>query len=218
MDDLFAGDTSNGIDDDEDVMTAGDVLQKLEEVWLNEKFAPDLLESQSPLVECMLEQIAEMEGNIARARSQDFKIHIHRMEIDRIRYIISSYLRIRLHKIEKYTKSILQAESNGADKLSPEEHQYAKEYAESTDAHLKGLALQHMPQNLQNLDPKFTNKHPPLDSYVFLRVNEETQGVMVEDETAESGEDILDLEKGTQHIMRYRPIQDLVASGAVSLV
>ena len=50
-------------------------------MWLNEKFSPELLESQSQLTECMMEQIAEMEENIARARKADFKVHIHRMEV-----------------------------------------------------------------------------------------------------------------------------------------
>jgi len=205
-------------EDGDEIMTAGEVLKKLEEVWLNEKFAPDLLETQSQLVDCMLEQITEMEENIQRARKNDFKIHIHRMEIDRIRYILSSYLRIRLHKVEKYCGKLLEDEANGAEKLSPEELQYAKEYKENLDGHLKNVACQHMPQNLQSLDPKQTNRHPLLDKYVFLLVNEDTQGIMVEDDTSEGGEEILDLERGEQHIMRYKPVAELVASGAVSLI
>merc|ERR1719192_2048750 len=100
----------------------------------------------------MLEQITEMEENIQRARKNDFKVHIHRMEIDRIRYILSSYLRIRIHKIEKHCGYFLAVEANGAEKLSPEELQYAREYKENVDSHLKSVALQHMPQNLQTLD------------------------------------------------------------------
>ena len=35
------------------------VLNKLEEAWLNEKHSPDLLEPKMELVECMLEQVQE---------------------------------------------------------------------------------------------------------------------------------------------------------------
>ncbi|XP_045190754.2 DNA replication complex GINS protein SLD5-like [Mercenaria mercenaria] len=210
--------------DDTEAMTAADVLQKLEEAWLNEKFAPELLETRSDLVECMLEQITQMEENIRRAKKGDFKVSLHSMEIDRIRYILSSYLRCRLQKIERYTSHILdEAEDTlkkdeDSTKLSDEELTFAREYAQNMESHLQNLALRHMPQNLQSLNSKQTASRPNLDKYVFLRVNESTDGVLVEEETLDTGEEIVDLEKGDQHIMRYRPMMSLVNSGAVSLI
>ncbi|ESO90396.1 hypothetical protein LOTGIDRAFT_164323 [Lottia gigantea] len=209
-------------DGDEEVMTAGEVLEKLEEAWLNEKFSPEILESKSDLVECMLEQITAMEENIQRAKKGDFKVSIHRMEIDRIRYVLSSYLRIRLKKIENFTAHILHQECNRKDEdsplLSPEEFKFAKEYQNSIEGHFSTLALRHMPANSQTLDPKLTVIKSNLDSYVFLQVNEETQGILIEEETLETGEEIVDLEKNDQHIMRYRPLAPHVNSGAVSLI
>lgn len=51
------------------------------QAWLNEKFTPELLESKAELVECMIDQVTEMEENIKRAKKGDFKISIHRMEV-----------------------------------------------------------------------------------------------------------------------------------------
>ncbi|KAL5021724.1 hypothetical protein ScPMuIL_000879 [Solemya velum] len=205
-----------------EVLTAAEVLSKLEQAWADEKFAPDLLEAKTDLVECMLEQINEMEENIQRAKRGDFKVSLHRMEIDRIRYLLSSYLRCRLMKIEKHTTHILEQEQMRKEeensRLSPEEYTFAKEYQASMEGHFKNIALRHMPPNLQSLDPKQTAVRPNLDSYVFLRVAEDTQGVLVEEETVDTGEEIVDLEKGDQHIMRYRPVVPLVASGAVTLI
>ena len=48
---------------------------------LNEKFCPELLEHKMDIVECMMEQLEQMEENISRARTGDFKVSIHRMEV-----------------------------------------------------------------------------------------------------------------------------------------
>ncbi|KAK3589731.1 hypothetical protein CHS0354_021051 [Potamilus streckersoni] len=205
-----------------ETMTAAEVLRKLEEAWLNEKFAEDLLEAKTDLVECMMEQISEMEDNISRAKKGDFKVSIHRLEIDRIRYVLSSYLRSRLLKIEKFATHLLEEEKVRKDdepsKLSPEEFTFAKDYDKSLESHLRNLALRHMPAHIQSLDPKQIAVRPNLDKYVFLRVNEDTEGVLVEEETLDTGEEIVDMKRGDQHIMRYRPVAPLVASGAVSLI
>ncbi|XP_070541185.1 DNA replication complex GINS protein SLD5-like [Ptychodera flava] len=216
-------DNNDDYDSEEEVeMTAADVLEKLEEAWLNEKFAPDLLESKSELVECMLEQIQQMEENLQRCKKGDFRIIIHRMEIDRIKYIISSYLRIRLEKIEKYVHRILDEEFNRGDdtvsKLSNEEFVFAKEYAENLESHLKTVAMKHMPPNLQNLDKEKTAPRPNLDSYIFFKVNEDQEGVLVEEETDEHENEVINLEKSAQHIMRYRPVASLVETGKISLI
>ncbi|XP_072177592.1 DNA replication complex GINS protein SLD5-like [Diadema setosum] len=210
-------------DEEEVEMTAADVLQKLEEAWLNEKFAPNLLESKVEIVECMLEQMEQMEENVKRCKKGDFRIIVHRMEIDRIRYVLSSYLRIRLEKIEKYVHHVLHKESTrGPDEpnmLSPEEFAFAKEFAESSESHAQQVVLRHMPPNLQNLDKQKLVPKPNLDSYVFLRANERQEHVLIEPELEdEQNADVVDLDAGSQYIMRYRPIGSLVASGAVSLI
>lgn len=209
-------------EEDVEAMTAADVLQKIEEAWLNEKFSPELLETKTELVECMLEQISEMEENIKRANKGDFKVSLHSMEIDRIRYVLSSYLRCRLQKIQQFVYQVLEEEASRKDdepsKLSPEEFIFAKEYASNMEGHLQSLALKYMPQNLQSLNPKQTATRPNLSKYIFLQVNEPTAGVLVEEETLDIGEEIVDLEKGDQHIMRYKPVMSLIHSGAVSLI
>lgn len=53
------------IDDDnnehEEEMTCAQALQTLENAWLNEKFAPELLPHQQDLIDFMLETITNME-------------------------------------------------------------------------------------------------------------------------------------------------------------
>ncbi|PVD29492.1 hypothetical protein C0Q70_08743 [Pomacea canaliculata] len=210
-------------DEEENIeMTAAEVLEKLEEAWLNEKFSPDLLESKTDLVECMLEQVHAMEENLRLARKGDLKISLHRMEIDRVRFVISSYLRLRLSKIEKFTSYSFEKEEkrgeNQAPLLSEAEEEFAKRYLESIKGHFNTLALRHMPPIMQSMEKELAGVKPNLDSYVFLRVNQSTQNVLIDDDNIDAGDEIIDLEKGDQHILRYKPVASLVASGAVSLI
>ena len=57
MDTLDIFDNSTGDDGQyEEELTAAEVLQKLEDAWLNEKHSPEILEPRMEIVECMLEQ------------------------------------------------------------------------------------------------------------------------------------------------------------------
>ncbi|XP_046468483.1 DNA replication complex GINS protein SLD5 isoform X2 [Neodiprion pinetum] len=95
MDDSVA-DVSEHLDSsDNEEFTPGKVLQDIENAWLNEKFAPEILPHQSELVDCMLEQISHMEENMKKLKKGDIRLAIHKMEIDRIRFVIKSYLRTR---------------------------------------------------------------------------------------------------------------------------
>ncbi|GLD66801.1 DNA replication complex GINS protein SLD5, partial [Lates japonicus] len=100
MSDALSDDGSdlNQDDSQEDVMTPAELIAKLEEAWLNEKFSPELQENRSEVVECVMEQLTHMEANLQRVKKGDSKASIHRMEIDRIRFVLSSYLRSRLQK------------------------------------------------------------------------------------------------------------------------
>ncbi|KTG45821.1 hypothetical protein cypCar_00030159 [Cyprinus carpio] len=179
-----AGDLSGAEESQEEVMTPAELIAKLEEAWLNEKFSPELLENKSELVECVMEQIT--------------------------------------HMIERFFPHVLEKEKSRADGdpsfLSPEEFAFAKEYLANTEVYLKNVALKHMPPNLQSIDMLKAVPEPCLDSFVFLRVKESQENILVEPETDEQREYVVDLDEGSQHLMRYRTIAPLVASGAVQLI
>ncbi|CAL8247593.1 unnamed protein product [Merluccius merluccius] len=222
MSDALSDGGSDHDDSQEDVMTPVELIAKLEEAWLNEKFSPDLLENKSEIVECVMEQLTHMEANLQRVSKGDTKASVHRMEIDRIRFVLSSYLRSRLQKIEKFFPHVLEKEKSRADGdpsyLSPEEYAFAREYLANTETYLKAVALRHMPPNLQSVNMMKAVPEPCLDSFVFLRVKERQDNIMVEPETDDQREYVVDLEEGSQHLMRYRTIAPLVSTGAVQLI
>ncbi|TNN57269.1 DNA replication complex GINS protein SLD5 [Liparis tanakae] len=224
MSDALSDDGSDVNHDDtqEDVMTPTELIAKLEEAWLNEKFSPELLENKSEVVECVMEQLSHMEANLQRVKKGDTKASIHRMEMDRIRFVLSSYLRARLQKIEKFFPHVLEREKTRGEGdpslLSPEEFAFAKEYYANTETYLKAIALKRMPPNLQTVDMLKAVPEPCLDSFVFLRVKEKQENILVEPETDDQREYAVDLEEGSQHLMRYRTIAPLVSIGAVQLI
>ncbi|XP_020635909.3 DNA replication complex GINS protein SLD5 [Pogona vitticeps] len=209
-------------EEEEVVLTPAQLIRSLEQAWMNEKFSPELLESKSEVTECVMEQLEHMEENLKRAKKGDLKVSIHRMEVERIRYVLSSYLRCRIQKIEKYFPHILEKEKTRAEGepsiLSPEEFAFAKEYMANTETHLKNVALKHMPPNLQKVDLLKAVPKPNLDSFVFLRVKERQENILVEPETDEQSEYVIDLDEGSQHLIRYKTVAPLVASGAVQLM
>uniref|UniRef100_T1ISP2 DNA replication complex GINS protein SLD5 n=1 Tax=Strigamia maritima TaxID=126957 RepID=T1ISP2_STRMM len=208
-------------DDDEEPMTSVESLAALEEAWLNEELSPELLEHKSELVECLQGQVKHMEENIARLTKGDLLISVHKMEIDRVNYIIRSYLKCRLKKIEQCSSHILgkEAQTDRDDRFSEAELQFTQEHLSSIEDHLKMLALQHMPATFKTF-PEGIKKMatPKRDTYVFLKMNQSVPGLAMIDDTIEGGEEIVDLDEGSQHIMRYKSIAHLIKSREASLI
>ena len=209
--------TAEGDEHEEEELTAQSALLAIEEAWLNEKFAPEILPHQSDLVDCMLQQIAHMEENVRRLEKGDIRLMIHRMELDRIKFVISCYLRARLEKIELYAIHILSQEANRSPDecyLTAAELQYAKEFLSGMETLFRTIALQHMPGNFQAFEVNKVTVKPNMNAHVFLRANSRVSGIMLPGSMDEE----IDLEPGSQHIIQYSAIADLVKNGTVQLI
>lgn len=205
---------------DEEPITAQKVLQTLEEAWLNEKFSPDLLQSQADYVDCMMEQIQQMEDNLLKLKKTDFRVEVHHMELARIRYIITSYLRTRLEKIEQNTAYILEQEAQRSPEnphLSEGELAYAKEFLSLQENHFKQLVLRHVPAPFQDFMTTQQSLVPNLRSHVFLKAKKDVDGVVIEGDRDNRDEEV-DLEENSQHIMQYKSISNFVKDGTVQLI
>lgn len=207
----------NDEEHEEEELTAQSALLAIEEAWLNEKFAPEILPHQSDLVDCMLQQITHMEENIKRLEKGDLRVMIHKMELDRIKFVISSYLRARLEKIEKYTIHILSQEVSRSSEecyLTAAERQFAKEFLAGIETLFRTVALQHMPGNFQAFEVSKMTVKPNMHAYVFLRANSRVDGIVLPGSLDEE----IDLEPGSQHIIQYSAVAEMVKSGAVQLI
>jgi len=168
----------------------------------------------------MIEQLDEMQSNIHKCDSQSLKVTLHQMEVERIKYVLSSYLRCRLKKIEKHYGYFLKQYENGeVEKLSPNELKFLKTYKEITDDHVNESLLKHMPKVIRtNFDLASKVKQPNMDAYVFTQTKDQVEGLVVDPETNDQVEDTIDMNVGEQFLIRYRLVEELVEQGKVILI
>lgn len=182
------------LSDEDEEITAQAVLKTLESAWQNERLAPEILPHRNEMVECMLGQIQHMERNIAKLPKTDLRASIHKMELSRIKFVICNYLRTRLNKIEKYCIHILNEEKqrmeSGTNYLTPSEYKYAQEYLLNMEKHLKTIALDKMPGNMQAFDTNKMIVYPNLQTHIFLKANETISGIVIEGISVDQDEEI----------------------------
>ncbi|XP_063977013.1 DNA replication complex GINS protein SLD5 [Diachasmimorpha longicaudata] len=203
--------------DDGEERTAAEILTDMENAWMNEKFSPEILPHKSAHVDCLLHHIAYMDENLNKLPKGDLRLTIHKMEIDRIRYLIASYLRIRLEKIERNVIEILKREGQRGEStryLTDGELKYANEYAVNMETLFKTLVLQHVPQNFQELEADKLSIKPNMNTHVFLRANKTIEGIIIPGAVDEE----VDFVEGSQHIIQYTAVADLVKDGSVQLI
>lgn len=193
------------LSDQEEEITAETVLKTLQSAWQNERLAPEILPHRNDMVECMLGQIQHMERNINKLPKTDLRACIHKMELNRIKYIICNYLKTRLNKIEKYCISIVNDEKQrietGTNYLTPSEFRYAQEYLLNMENHLKNTVLNHVPGRMQTFEMNKMAIYPNLQSHIFLKANDTINGIVLEDLSGDQDEEI-DLE-GKYRIKKY---------------
>jgi GINS complex subunit 4 len=209
-------------EEDEEEITPAELIEKLQQSWLNEKLSPELLEHKTPVVECIIEQIKHMENNIKSAKKGDFRIAIHKLELDRIKFMLYSYLRLRIKKIEQFASNILDEDnkrnSNTRSKLSAEEYAYATEYLKNVKNHLTASVLEHLPINLQDLNETVSMPKPDLNKFIFFKSLDNLRGILIDDMSMDGRNEIIDIDKNDLYVMRYKPIGSYVASGQVQLI
>lgn len=189
------------------------VLENIEVAWLNEKNAPDILPYQDDMMELMLGQLDHMEENLKTINPNDFRSITHAMELERIRFIVKSYLRCRLQKIEDFTQHIIIAErERPVDKkrLSPAEAKFAEDYFESIEKHFQQLVLRHIPPNQDDIGKRIVR--PNLMSNVFLKVIN-SSGVILT-----TNDEEVDLVENSQHMLPFQLVSELVIKGDVQLI
>lgn len=210
--------TDDDDDDESEIKTTAEVLTEVTNAWLNEKFAPEILQHKSEYIDCLLLQISHMEDNIKKKlTNNDMRLFIYQQEIDRIRFIVSSYLRTRLLKIERYVINILKEESERNEDerlLTKAELQFARNYAINMETLLKSVVLQHLPSSLQEFEIEKLAVSPNLHAHVIMRANKKIDGVIIPGPTDEE----VDFEEDSVHIISYKAIAHYIKTGDIQLI
>lgn len=195
-------------------------LKVLENAWINEKFAPELLPHKENLVRFMMQCVSDMEEKLKNLEKGDIRLTIHTMELNRIRFLISSYLRTRLKKIENHVIQILKEQRANVSRgykdfsLTESELKFAKDYFMNFETLFQTVALQHMPEKFRVFDYEKLSFDSNLQSQVFLIANKEINGIVI----PETMDEPVTFEEGSQHIIQYGVISKFIKDGAVQLI
>ncbi|KIJ19692.1 hypothetical protein PAXINDRAFT_127919, partial [Paxillus involutus ATCC 200175] len=89
-------------------------LQQLIRYWTNERHAPDILPTEEDLLSRLLDHIRSQSETVQLLRSdpssseeEHFRIMLAQTEVERVKFVVRSYLRTRLFKIEKFARYIM---------------------------------------------------------------------------------------------------------------
>ena len=210
--------------------------------WRNEKLSPEILQYEDEMVEAVKEALDEREAMIedgeeaiaAAAHSGTNKIesasmYWYRKEMERIRFILNSYLRVRLWKIQKYTLHFLSDEESW-NRLSEAEQKFATAFSSLGERHFKDCFLRELPKKYQvcfdrlrrdsnaicrpqAIDDREMMVIPDLRKFVVLQANEDRDNVMIE-----NGKHHVNLQKGNIFVASYDNFKHLVYDGVVDLI
>ncbi|KAJ2760257.1 GINS complex subunit [Coemansia nantahalensis] len=200
---------------DEEDESAEDDLPLLMRAWVNERNAPELLHYEGTAVENLMELVDFQTKQIAAQPA--VVANILKMDVDRVKYLVRSYLRARLAKIElhavHYTRDPLYRE-----RMSQNELDYAKGFVALGEKHMRRSFLDQLPPHLRSLDETAGNgmemvTKPDVDTAVFCRVRS-TVGEFQFDPS----EDPIVMRRNNIFITRYSIIRSLLEDGKVELI
>ncbi|KIJ98889.1 hypothetical protein K443DRAFT_103217 [Laccaria amethystina LaAM-08-1] len=198
-------------------------LEQLTRHWLNERHAPDILPAQEELLSGMLDHLRRqseavhlLRGDPSSSEEEHIRIMLVQTEIERVKFIVRSYVRTRLFKIEKYARFV----TSNADVqtcLTAAERDHASRHAKITDQHFYLSVLQSLPEAQAHLDdtPVFYPSmvtEPDKSRPVFVHALTKCPRITLPDGAT------LDMEKGHISLTPYSVVEQLVARGEVELI
>jgi len=205
-------------DPDEEVFINPDVTTLFRR-WRNEKYAPEILPYDGPLIDnlCEITDFAneKIQEDLEGDESQDpneLDFVLRRIDLERVKYMLRDYLRIRLWKVTQYPQQYL--EPAHSELLSSAERIFLRNYWDAKSEFLKFRLLGAMPVSKQKLDDKIDLldmvRRPKLDSHVYVRVVKDVGRVEVPptftQESPTSAEP-LDLGEGETWLLRYSVVR-----------
>ena len=151
-------------------------ISKLRQAWIDEKIAPELLPYKNELIIYIKKIIQKQKDYIDEQLETDsiknsFTCTLYKIELRRIEYILISYLRIRLKKIEKFVVYLLEPKAKRYIKLlSKAEYNYAMDYLKMIEENFNTTFLRLIPSQYRRLDDPNMIVKPNIDQYIFVKV------------------------------------------------
>ncbi|KAJ7673452.1 hypothetical protein B0H17DRAFT_947248 [Mycena rosella] len=198
-------------------------LEQLTRHWMNERHAPDILPAQDVLLSSLLDHIRRqsdtiqlLRGDPSSSEEEHIRIMLAQTEVERVKFVVRSYVRTRLFKIETYARYII-ANEDVQTRITAAERAYASRHAHLIDRHFYASVLQSLPESQAGLDD--------IPNFIMPRMitePETTRAVFahaLEDVTVRTPEGrTVDLKQGSLTLLSFAAVANLIASGQVELV
>ncbi|KAJ0980576.1 hypothetical protein J5N97_008831 [Dioscorea zingiberensis] len=213
---------SSGVAEEDALIGETTDVELLKRAWRNEKAAPEILQFQAALVLRAREQIQLLEGTVEEFVGNgvdDLAVSLYQMDLDRTQFLLRSYLRLRLQKIEKYMIHI--SKTNLWNRLSEQEQNFAKRCTDIMEKHLEQSVLSRLPFGYQSILKQSISSEeddmvpePQLDTFVFCKTRGDVGAFQLDD----TGDEMVDLVADDLYVLRYKSIKGLVENGQIDLV
>ncbi|KAJ0253896.1 DNA replication complex GINS protein SLD5 [Hirschfeldia incana] len=219
----MASNSDMGSADFESLSSTSDV-ELLKRAWRNEKAAPEILPYEGDLVERAKGQIELVEENIEDYVNNGIDplvVSLYQMDLDRTQFLLRSYLRVRLLKIEKFMIHSIKSEE-AESRLSEQEKVFARRCADDLAKHFEESVLLKLPENYQSVlkqslisEEDDMVPEPDLDTFVVCRSKNSIQLNLYEE-----GErpEILEMDSGEPCFIRYKIVKAAIESGEIELI
>eukprot|EP00245_Coleochaete_scutata_P015103 TRINITY_DN6608_c0_g1_i6.p1 TRINITY_DN6608_c0_g1~~TRINITY_DN6608_c0_g1_i6.p1 ORF type:complete len:188 (-),score=26.81 TRINITY_DN6608_c0_g1_i6:326-817(-) len=161
--------------------------------------APEILPYEGVLVDGLSQGVAIMESWEA-ALSKDpvdlIKVEVYQMERHRVLFLLRSYLRMRIQKIEAH---VLHYSANPElyQRLSEAEQQFADGYVDTMEGHFENAVLSKMPSKYESL----------------MKQSETSDANDMKD-----GRESIDIYRKDLYILCYQPVSNLLMVNKVELI
>ncbi|PVH97283.1 GINS complex, Sld5 component [Periconia macrospinosa] len=201
-------------------------LQELTRCWVAERVAPELLPWPEDVVERVLERIRR-QIELVEDQTGDmdpktgFRLIIVQTELERFKFLVRSFLRARLRKIDAHPLHILNQHTDSLESsrplLSASEHQYLTTHQSLLAAHYNSSFLSQFPAALQRLDDttggiSMVDK-PDEDAAIFARCLRDVGEVSIE-----GTETRIDLKRGDVWVVRWSAVRQWVELGDLEVI
>ncbi|KAI9789866.1 MAG: GINS complex subunit [Piccolia ochrophora] len=197
-------------------------LQHLTRAWVAERAAPEVLQYPAALMERTMERVRKQielvelqTGNMDP--KTNFRLIIVQTELERFKFLIRSFLRARMAKMDKHSLHILSTPELRS-RLSSSEIQYLTQHQSLQHSHYLASFLHNFPETLRRLDDTAGGismiDQPDLDTAVFCRVLRDVPDPVV----IEGTDTNLELKRGDVYVVRYSAIREAMERGDVELI
>ncbi|XP_073223739.1 DNA replication complex GINS protein SLD5-like [Cicer arietinum] len=213
--------------DEYDALISTTDVELLKRAWRNEKAAPEILRFESDLIIRVREQIELMEETVeekSTVGTDPLSVSLYQMDLDRTLFLLRSYLRIRIQKIEKYMFHIRKTEELW-NRLSKDEKFFTERCTDDLKKHLEESVLSTLPENYQSYERQSVISEevdmvpePRLDTFVLCRSKEYLTGIQLEDGPVDDRSKLFEMEPDVLYFICYKSIKPLVESGKIDLL